>query len=496
MLRLPRMQPGHDTARPTRSLTGLLLRVTTGFALLALAAILLPALGRACQDWLESRVNSAHLAALALEAAGEDMLDPQLQDQLLTLAGVDLVSLRTPGRRILPLAREGREFQVGKVIDLRTLSLPRAIVLSIELLIRDEDGHVRVIGDGITEPTTVVDLVMERKPLVAALHASMARIVITGVVIAGIASLLLFLILQLLLARPMRALTDSIRRFADDPERPLPEPRARRKDEIGAATEAMAQMQSSIRQDLWRKSRLAALGTAVAKVNHDLRGVLATALLVSDRLSGSSDPKVRASAPQLLASIERAVALCSRTMEFVREGPPTLNAARFELKPLIEEAGAAAKAAASADEARVSVIADAPGELALVADREMLFRVVLNLARNAIEAGATRVTVTAREREGAVSIELADNGRGLPPALAADPFKPFQSSRRGGSGLGLSIVRDLVRAHGGEITVAETGPSGTRFHIALPLDASAEPEPEAPQAQPPAPPPQEPISAS
>ncbi len=491
------MPNGHDHARPTRSLTGLLLRLTAGFALLALAAILLPALGRACQDWLEARVNNAHLAALALEAAGEDMLEPGLQDELLTLAGVDLVSLRTPGRRILPLAREGLEFQVGKVIDLRTLSLPRAIVLSVELLVRDEDGHVRVIGDGITDPTTIVDLVMERKPLVAALHAAMARIVITGLVIAVIASVLLFAVLQMLLARPMRALTDSIRRFAEDPERPIPEPPAPRKDEIGAATEAIAQMQASIRQDLWRKSRLAALGTAVAKVNHDLRGVLATALLVSDRLSGSSDPKVRASAPKLLDSIERAVALCSRTMEFVREGPPTLNATRFPLKALIEDAAVAAKAAASADEGRVTVIADAPPDLALMADRELLFRVVLNLARNAIEAGASRVTVSAAEQESTVAIDIADNGRGLPAALASDPFKPFQSGRRGGSGLGLSIVRDLVRAHGGEIMVAETGSSGTRFHIAMPRDATAEPEPEAPPSgSPSGPPPAEEIRAS
>jgi signal transduction histidine kinase len=232
-------------------------------------------------------------------------------------------------------------------------------------------------------------------------------------------------------------------------------------------------MQATIRQDLWRKSRLAALGTAMAKVNHDLRGVLATALLVSDRLSSSSDPKVRASAPMLLGAIERAIALATRTMEFAREGPPTLATTVFPLAPLVAEAAEAAKAAAEGRGASVAVEA-APG-LALTADRDLLFRVFLNLLRNAIEAGAHAIRVTAALQDGVIAIDLADDGPGLPAALAADPFRPFHSGRRGGSGLGLAIARDLVRAHGGEIELAETGPAGTRFRLTLPEAPGLEP---------------------
>lgn len=471
--------------RPAGSLTGLLLRLSSAFAVLALLAILLPALGRACQDWLEARVNGAHLAALALEAAGNDMLDPALQDELLTLAGVELVSLRTPGRRLLPLMREGQDLTVGMTIDLRRLSLPRATLLALRLLASREETHVRVIGLGMGEPETLVDLVMARPPLVAALEVAATRIVIAGAVIAGAASVLLFLALEVLLVRPMRRLTESIGRFARDPEGPLPETPPGRNDEIGRAIAAIAEMQAAVRQDLWRKSRLAALGTAMAKVNHDLRGVLATALLISDRLSSSSDGKVRASAPMLLGAIERAVALCTRTMEFVREGPPTLATTRSPLRALVEEAGAAAKAAAGTEAARV--VADAPETLSLTADRDLLFRVFLNLTRNAIEAGATTVTVTATERDGLVSIDIADDGPGLPAAQRDDPFRPFHSGRRGGSGLGLAIARDLVRAHGGEIELAGTGPEGTRFRISLPTtpgmeeQADATPRATAPQ---------------
>jgi signal transduction histidine kinase len=475
-----------DVTPPDRtagSLTGLLLRLSAVFAVLALVAILLPALGRATQDWLEARVNGAHLAALALEAAGDDMLDPALQDELLSLAGVELVSLRTPGRRLLPLMREGEDLAVGMTIDLRRFSLPRATVTALRLLASRDTAHVRVIGVGLSDPDTVVDLVMARPPLVAALEDAAVRIVVAGAVIAAVASVLLFLALQWLLVRPIGRLTDSIDRFARDPEGPLPATPPRRNDEIGRATAAIAEMQETVRQDLWRKSRLAALGTAMAKVNHDLRGVLATALLISDRLSSSTDAKVRASAPMLLGAIERAVALCTRTMEFVREGPPTLATTAFPLRSLVEDAAAAAKAAAGDEAARV--VTEAPAGLVLTADRDLLFRVFLNLTRNAIEAGARRVTVSAAEQDGVVAIDIADDGPGLPAALADDPFRPFHSGRRGGSGLGLAIARDLVRAHGGDIEVAETGPGGTRFRISLPLVAGMEEgEAEAVPAQP------------
>jgi signal transduction histidine kinase len=165
-------------------------------------------------------------------------------------------------------------------------------------------------------------------------------------------------------------------------------------------------------------------------------------------------------------------------MEFAREGPPTLATTVFPLAPLVAEAAEAAKAAAEGKATSVAV--EAPGGLTLTADRELLFRVFLNLLRNAIEAGARTVRVTAAAQDGVIAIDLADDGPGLPAALTADPFRPFHSGRRGGSGLGLAIARDLVRAHGGEIELAETGPTGTRFRLSLPETPGLEPDAEAP----------------
>ena len=79
-------------------------------------------------------------------------------------------------------------------------------------------------------------------------------------------------------------------------------------------------MQETVRQALRHNARLAALGTAVTKINHDLRNILSTARLISDGLADSEVPEVKRVTPRLLAAIDRAVALCTRTLSFTREG--------------------------------------------------------------------------------------------------------------------------------------------------------------------------------
>ncbi len=82
-----------------------------------------------------------------------------------------------------------------------------------------------------------------------------------------------------------------------------------------------------------QRARLAALGTAVTKINHDLRNILATARLVTDGLTASAAPEVRRIPPRLIDAIDRAVALCTRTLDFSREGAPPLVAEPISARP-------------------------------------------------------------------------------------------------------------------------------------------------------------------
>jgi signal transduction histidine kinase len=112
------------------------------------------------------------------------------------------------------------------------------------------------------------------------------------------------------------------------------------------------------------------------------------------------------------------------------------------------------------------------GDVRLHADRDQMYRVLLNVIRNAFEAGAGSVGVTAAADAVQTTVEIADDGPGLPERVRQNLFQPFTgSTRAGGSGLGLSIARDLMRGHGGDIELRRTGRDGTVFRLTLPIES-------------------------
>jgi signal transduction histidine kinase len=254
--------------------------------------------------------------------------------------------------------------------------------------------------------------------------------------------------------------------FRVDPEGAVPRPAdSERGDEIGIASRELAAMQSDLRAALLQKTRLATLGAAVAKVNHDLRNTLATAMLVSDRLADSDDPEVKKIAPRLYDAMQRAVSLCSRTLNFVSDTRPALNVEAVPVRALIENV--ASELTGKFDRARVA--AETEPDFAVAADREQLRRALANLVLNALQAGARVVRVTADAARGQARIRIADDGGGFDPGAKERLFQPFVGSgRREGTGLGLPIARDIARAHGGDLALVETGPQGTVFELTLP----------------------------
>lgn len=133
---------------------------------------------------------------------------------------------------------------------------------------------------------------------------------------------------------------------------------------------------------------------------------------------------------------------------------------------------------AAAQAAGVMVVRDYDPSLpAWQGDPDRLLQALLNLVRNAIEAGATRVVLRSRAEAGwrsadgqrvpALRIEVEDDGAGVPEAIAATLFEPMVSGHAGGSGLGLALAREVAREHGGELTF-QPCPHGARFVLWLP----------------------------
>jgi len=233
-------------------------------------------------------------------------------------------------------------------------------------------------------------------------------------------------------------------------------------------------MQRELASMLHQKSRLAALGLAVSKINHDLRNLLASAQLFSDQLSTSPDPKVQRFAPKLMRALERAIAFCQSTLSYGAAQEPPPERKTIEVEPLIEEVH---DALGLGLDVPIRWIVSVERGLKVDADHDQLFRVLVNLARNAVQALEARgardpardqIRITGRREGSVVVIEVSDTGPGVSENTRSHLFQAFQgSTRAGGVGLGLAIAAELVRAHGGEINLVP-GTIGATFSIKIP----------------------------
>jgi signal transduction histidine kinase len=320
-----------------------------------------------------------------------------------------------------------------------------------------------------------IEIVVDEVPLRKAMLRFSGTILLLSLLISGITAALVFLALHYMFVRPLRRMTANMMAFHGQPENPssIIVPSARG-DEIGMAERELAAMQRDLALMLQQKNRLAALGLAVSKINHDLRNLLTTAQLFSDRLSSLPDPRVQRFAPKLMRALERAIAFCESTLSYGRaqETPPDRR--MIALGPLVEEVR---ETLGLGPDTPVRWVDAVERGLTVDADPDQLFRVLLNLARNAVQALESRapgdpsrdqVRVTGRREGAVVVIEVSDTGPGIADGARSHLFEAFQgSTRTGGSGLGLAIASELVLAHGGEIRLVE-GTIGATFRVTIP----------------------------
>lgn len=444
-------------------LSARLLWLTVAFIMLCEILIFAPSIARFRVQYLEMKLDAAHLTLTALEAA--EMVDADLQRRLLNQAGVLGMTVIRPG---MPARTLGPDMpaRIPMLFDLRDSMFMTLIIDALHCMIQPKDMVIGVTGLSPSDSNVVVEVILEEEPLRQALIDYGVRIFVLSLFISAATAALVYFSIQWLAVRPMRRLTANMIHFQQAPEDAarVMQP-GTRTDEVGVAERALATMQIELRNALTQKQRLAAVGTAVTKVSHDLKNILATAMLESDRLEKSEDPEVRRITSGLVKAIDRAIHLCTKTLHFAKEGPPQVERTAIQLAAFLNEVKADLSAAL---EGSMLVIQIAEG-LVLNADADLLRRAVENIVRNAAEAGASQIVVTAKQELRRTSILVSDNGPGLPAKAKDNLFVPFSgSARAGGSGLGLPISREALRAQGGDIVLQQSTDSGSVFQIILP----------------------------
>ncbi|MEM1419557.1 MAG: HAMP domain-containing sensor histidine kinase [Pseudomonadota bacterium] len=471
-----------------RSLSGRLLILTIIFVMIAEILIFVPSVARYREGWLRERLEKAQIASLALLAAPRNELPRGLEAELLSNAEVYSISLKRDAVRELMLETPTPKPIAPEPFDLRNSTSLELIVDALSCVFQWERRFIRVIGKPQLLGGEWVEIVVDEGELKRAMMAFGVRIFWLSLFISALTAVLVFFSVNAWLVRPVRRIIDNMTAFGDDPENSdrIIQPSAD-SGEIGSAERELKSMQKQVRKALQQKARLAALGEAVAKINHDLRNNLASAQLLADRLETSKDPIAARVTPKLLNSLDRAIRLCQNTLEFGRADEPEPERRQVALQPLVQDVADALGLAPLDDasdrgEAALRFRNHVDEDVVLFVDPDQLFRALLNLARNAVQAieasgtqgevavlaGRVEPTDDEPARDG-IAIDLSDTGPGIPEKTQENLFKPFRGSARvGGSGLGLAIAAELVRAQGGDLTLVETGSTGTRFRIYLP----------------------------
>jgi signal transduction histidine kinase len=454
-------------------LSARLLLLTIIFVMIAEVLIYVPSIANFRLNWLNDRLAAAHTAALVLNAAPSGMVPEAVARQVLDSIGARAVAIKTGSQRRL-LAVSEMPPMVHHDIDMRNVTGYGAITDAFSTLLCSDKDVMRVVGPA-PRGGEFLEIVLDEAPLRDAMLRFSVNILLLSLVISAITAALVYLALHYLLVRPMRRITASMMGFHAEPENPerIIAPSSRQ-DEVGVAERELAAMQGDIASMLHQKSRLAALGLAVSKINHDLRNLLSSAQLFSEGLSHLPDPRVQRFAPKLMRSLERAIELCQSTLSYGRVQEPAPVRRPVDLAALVEEVH---ETLGLADDATIGWIVSVERGMTVDADHDQLLRVLLNLTRNAQQALESsvpndplrdQIRITAR-REGAVAIiEVADTGPGFPAKGRDHLFEAFQgSTRAGGTGLGLAIAAELVRAHSGSIALVE-GTIGASFRITIP----------------------------
>ena len=460
----------------SRRLSGKLLLMTIGFVMLAELVIFIPSATTFRQDWLNDRAQQAGLLAQALTGVPDYEASEILSDQFMRDTDVIMMSAKRDGMSEFMLGQppEGEGVEVIDLREERRLPLFRD---AFKAFFGSSEGSLRVLAMSPVEGQDALELIIPKKKLQWAMRDYAKRIAVLSLAIALITGLLIYLSMLFMIIRPIEKLAAGLADFREDPEKRRSNlPPSGRKDEIGQLQREFYDMKQGVRASFKQRERLATLGMAVAKINHDLRNVLASASLVSERLAEDKEERIAKMGGRLTRTIDRGIKLTSEVLNFSLSGQDEADLEVVRISLLVGEAAGDTLGSYGSGRRRITFTNKIPSEMIVTADKDHTYRIFHNLFRNAAQAmakiadddAARNLTVEAIPAGDHISILVKDTGPGLPDKAKNNLFKAFASaSGHGSTGLGLTISQDLAWEQGGDIILESTSENGTVFAVCL-----------------------------
>lgn len=471
----------------SRRLSSNLLLLTIAFVMLAELVIFIPSAAAHRQDWIVSRAQQAALLASALTGIPDYEVSENLATHFMHDTDVIMMSIRR---------EQNSEFILGHppdsplitIVDLRSEELPRPKFRDAFMaFFGHKEGHLRVLFPSPLEQdksinsenknAAALELLIPKVKLRLELREYFINIFWLSLAIAVITGSLIYLAMLFLIIRPIEKLAKGLSDFRQDPEMRMSNMSpTNRKDEIGQLEREFHDMKEGVRASFKQKERLATLGMAVAKINHDLRNVLTSASLVSDRLASDQDERVSKMGGRLTRAIDRGVKLTGDVLNYSQSGSESVEFETFRISLLVGEVASDTLGNFGSGPRKIKFINNIPTDLDVLANSDHSYRLFQNLFRNAAQAMAAirdddaqrDLSVEAIPSGDNVTIRIIDTGPGLPDKAKDNLFKAFASSTgQGNTGLGLTISKELARDQNGDLVLESTGKSGTIFNVTM-----------------------------
>ncbi|MBV9539314.1 MAG: HAMP domain-containing protein [Acidisphaera sp.] len=346
---------------------------------------------------------------------------------------------------LAPLPPERRPIWIGPVEDELSTALRQKVGRPFTLDWLSDPQSVLVYVDLHTRQLRIE--VPRKRLYTGTLYLFVLWLVGTAVLLLGIA--VLFLRNQV---RAIRRLAEAAEAFGMGRDRGPIKPEGAA--EVRKAATAFNRMQDRVRRFLQQRTEM------LAGVSHDLRTPLTRLRLALAMLP--QDGPLRQDIAEMTADVDEMERMVGGYLAFAR-GEGAEQAQLTNLATVLEDV------VASARRTGTDVTLDVPGQLLLLLRPDAARRAIMNLVDNA-RRHARRVALAARQAgERSVQVTVDDDGPGIPPERRESVFRPFASGASGGTGLGLTIARDIVRAHGGEIVLEDSPLGGLRARIRLPV---------------------------